>query len=81
MPLKQGLSKFKRSSKYLDVELNAWIVTASLSQDREVMKFILQQYKNKSAIREAQLVLFGIPTISLYNLVLSYLSRSNVNII
>ena len=34
MPSKQGLSIFKRSSRYLDVDLNASIISACLTSER-----------------------------------------------
>ena len=63
---KKGLSIFSKSSKHLEVELKASIMSVCLLSDRDNMKSLSQQNKNKSATRGAQLVPIGILTICLY---------------
>ena len=50
----------KISSKYLDIVLNASIRSACLSSERDIIKFLRYQNRNKSATRGAQLKYFHI---------------------
>ena len=52
---------FKISSKYLDVVSKASIMSACLSSERDIVKFLSYQNKNKSATTGAQLVPKAIP--------------------
>ena len=47
---------FKISSKYLDVVLKVSIISACLSSERDTIKSLSYQNRNKSATRGAQLV-------------------------
>ena len=60
---------FKISSKYLDVVLSASITSACSSSERDIIKSLSQQKRNKSATRGAQLEPKGTPTTCLYSLV------------
>ena len=62
------LSMFKKFSRYREVEWKASITSGWLSSERDNMKSLSKQNKNRSATRGAQLVPIGIPTICLYNL-------------
>ena len=61
------LSILSESSRNLEVELNASTTSAWLLSERDNMKSLSQQNKNKSATKGAQLVPIGIPTICPYN--------------
>ena len=53
LPYRQNrkLPMFNRSSKYVDVALKASMISAPLSPERDIMKSLLEQNKNKSATR------------------------------
>ena len=55
-----------QSSRYREVELKASITSDWLSSERDSMKSLSKQNKNRSATRGAQLVSIGIPTICRY---------------
>ena len=63
-----GLSMVNMSSRYREVSLNMSMRTWRLYLWRSDIKFLSQQYKNKSAISGAQLVPIGIPTICWYTM-------------
>ena len=65
---KKLLSMFNRSSRYREVELKASITSDKLPSEKDKMKSLSKQNKNRSATKGTQSVSIGIPITYLYNL-------------
>ena len=65
-------SMFKFSPRYREVRLHASLTSRWLVGDKDKMKFLSQQHKNKSATHGAQVVPWGMPTTWRYTVLLKH---------